>query len=188
MRIIALYILLTLFFSVVFLVLITGYLFFFEKTNENLSLVQQWKTFYNLDDWNLPQHAYVDIDGDGKADFITYSACVFLSSVSNGQIPPSEQCRDEMVSGLVDSNFPDYPEKVGQRLIPLKSYVRPLSLRKTYLVQTMDDKWRIYHLNGFRISVFSFETSGLFARVSPLLFDYIDLLTYQISHLGFLFF
>ncbi len=127
--------------------LITIYLFVFKETSKSYSLVRSWKEYYSVEDWNLTMHAIVDVDNDGKKDMITFTNCVFLSSIAEEDIPSDKRCKE---SGMSIIAFPDNTISIGQKLFPQKPF-RYQWLRKSYLVKTHQDVWKYYDMNGLQL-------------------------------------
>jgi len=106
--------------SLVFLFLvITVYFLAFKETGKSYSLVQSWKEYYSVEDWNLANHAVTDLDNDGKKDMLTFTSCVFLSSVKPESIPSAKRCEKPGMSIIA---FPDNTTSVGQKLSPQKPF------------------------------------------------------------------
>lgn len=162
------------------LIFITIYLFVFKETNKSYSLAQAWKEYYSLEDWNLTMHAITDIDGDGKKDVITFTNCAFLSSISPEQIAAENECQAPGMSSIA---FPDNSVSVGQKLISQNPFNYEW-LKKSYLVKTNNDRWKFYDMNGLQLRTYELESDHLFKEVNPTFLDRIDVLTYQLSHLG----
>lgn len=156
------------------------YLFFIKDTSESYSLIQSWKEYYSLEDWNLTRHAIADIDGDGQNDMVTFTNCVFLSSVSEDKIVPENRCEEPGMSVIV---FQDKNTLVGQKLTSQRPF-RYQWLRKSYLVKTQQNIWKFYDINGFQIRVYELGKGKLFHEVRPSAFDITDTFIYQVSHLG----
>ena len=125
-------------------------------------------------------HAILDLDNDGKKDIITFTNCAFLSSVAEESIPFNSRCEEPSMSVLV---FRDNTTSVGQKLTSQKSF-RYQWLKKSYLVKTQDDVWKYYDMNGLQLRTYELGNDLLFKEVEPTFLDKIDVLTYQISHLG----
>ncbi len=156
------------------------YYFFIKDTHTNYSFTQHFNKYYSIEDWNLAQHAIVDIDGDGKKDMITFTHCAFLTTVAQDSIPPANRCT---APGMSIIAFPDEPRTIGQKLIS-KHPIDGHWLEKSYLVQTDDSIWKLYHFNGLHMEVFELNRKGMFTEVQPSLRDKIDLWTYQISNIS----
>lgn len=157
----------------------TIYLFAFKETSTSYSLVQSWKEYHSLEDWNLAMHAIADLDGDGKKDMITFTNCAFLSSVPSEKIPEDKHCKEPGMSALV---FPDNSISVGQKLSS-----NPFNyqwLRKSYLVKTKNNMWKYYDMNGLQVRTYELRENSLFVEVEPTILDRFDIFTYQLSHLG----
>lgn len=159
---------------------ITIFFLSIKDTSASYSLFQHWKEYYSVEDWNMTMHAVTDIDGDGKNDVIVFSNCAFLSSVNQMQIPENQRCMEPSMAGIT---FPERPDIVGQRL-GQNSTLFFNWMRKSYLVKTQRDEWRYYDMNGFRLRVFRLRADNLFEQVIPTPIDWLDLLTYQLSHVG----
>lgn len=167
--------------SIVVLYMIVSLFFSFVKpTNESYSVTRTWKEYYSLEDWNLSQHALVDIDTDGKQDMVTFTNCAFLTSVTPDRIPKENQCVEPTMSVI---NFADNSVTVGQKLAPSQPFLFDW-FRKSYLVKTDTDVWKFYEINGLQIRVYELGNNNLFTQKNPSLLDSIDLITYQASHLG----
>lgn len=156
------------------------HVFAFEEANKSFSLVQSWKEYYSLEDWNLSMHAYTDIDGDNKKDMITLTNCAFLSTMSPDKIPLHKQCKEP---GMSKIGFPDNSISVGQKLSPNEPFHYQW-LKKSYLAKTEDNTWKFYDMNGLQQKVYELRENNLFEEVKPTLLDRIDATTYQTSHLG----
>jgi|GEM_PF-1292840 len=175
---------LTLLVCVIFAFLfITIYLLVFKETGKSYSLVQSWKEYYSLADWNLALHAITDIDGDGKKDMITFTNCAFFSSLSPEKIPEDQQCQEP---GMSIITFPDNSISIGQKLFSQKPF-RYQWLKKSYLVKTGDGVWKFYDMNGLQLRTFELRENNLFVEVEPSFLDRIDTFTYQATHLGVVF-
>jgi len=161
-------------------VTVTVQMFVVKDTGTSYSLTQSWKEYYGLEDWNLSKHGITDIDGDGKKDLITFTGCVFLSSIVETEIPLDKQCQEPWISTVV---FPDHSINTGQNLISTKPF-HYQGLRKSFLVKTINDTWKYYDMNGLQIRTFELEENGIFNETKPTLLDKVDTLTYQVSHLG----
>ena len=172
-----------LYFGLFWLVL-TAFLFFFGNTGESYSFTQKWAEYYSLEDWNISAHAITDIDQDGKNDIVTFTNCAFLSSVSVGMIPVEKRCEAPGMSGLV---FMDDSVTVGQKLISKKPFVYDWLL-KSYLTKSKDGVWKFYNMNGLQLRTFVMDKNLMFNESVPTYRDRIDVLTYQISHLGMMMF
>jgi hypothetical protein len=163
---------------------LTMYFIAFKDTGKSYSLVQTWKEYYGVEDWNLTKHAIADIDGDGKKDMVTFTNCAFLSSVTKNQIAPENRCMEPGISRIV---FQDENERVGQKLTPSKPFFYQW-LRKSYLVKTKSDIWKFYDMNGFQLRVYELDTNKLFHETQPTILDWIDTYTYEFSHMGIIVF
>lgn len=161
-------------------IFITIYLFVFKETGKSYSLTQSWKEYYSLKDWNLTMHAITDIDGDGKKDIITFTNCAFLSSISPKDVPIEKKCQEPGMSIIA---FPDNDIFVGQNLISQTPF-RYNWLRKSYLVKTNYNKWKFYDMNGLQLRTYDLKDDHFFKEVNPTFLDRIDVLSYQLSHLG----
>ena len=170
-------------FTVISFLLMTIYLFAFKETSKSYSLVQSWKEYYSLEDWNLTMHAITDIDGDGKKDMITFTNCAFLSSVSPEKIPSNMQCQEPGMSIIA---FPDNSVSVGQKLSSKKPFGYQW-LKKSYLVKANDSVWKFYDMNGLQLRTYELGGDHLFIEVNPTFLDRVDTFTYQLSHLGVIF-
>jgi len=162
------------------LMFVTIYLFAFKETSKSYSLTQSWKEYYSLEDWNLTMHAITDIDGDGKKDMITFTNCAFLSSISPEAISTENECQEAGMSVIA---FPDNSVSVGQKLISQKPFHYDW-LKKSYLVKTNNDIWKFYDMNGLQLRTYELGIDHLFKEVNPTFLDKIDVLIYQLSHLG----
>jgi len=128
-------------------------------------------------------HATTDLDGDGQKDMVTFTNCVFFSSVLPEKIPFNKQCREPEMSII---SFPDNSVSVGQKLSSKKPF-RYQWLKKSYLVKTNDDIWKFYDMNGLQLRTYELYGDHLFREVNPTFLDRIDTFTYQLSHLGVVF-
>ena len=137
---------------------ITVYFFVFKETSKNYSLIQSWKEYHGVEDWNLAKHAIVDMDGDNKKDMVTFTNCAFLSSVAVKKIPSEKQCKEP---GMSTFAFRDNSVIVGQKLIPQKPFWYQF-LRKSYLVKTHNDIWKFYDMNGFQLRTYELGKDSLF--------------------------
>jgi hypothetical protein len=86
---------------------------------------------------------------------------------------------------MVGVGFPNEEKKVGQKLISDKPY-RYTLLKKSFLVKTQNDIWKLYDTNGFQIRTYELRPDGLFYEISPSLRDRIDVIAYQAGHFGVL--
>ncbi len=120
----------------IFFIISTIYYLIFKNTNTSYSFVQKWNGYYSVLDLNLTSHAITDIDGDNQKDILSFSGCVFLSSISKNEIKPEKQCIAPEFSLIV---FPDN-NKVGQKLTPEKP-INYQWLHKSYLVKSVNNKW-----------------------------------------------
>jgi len=171
---------LSLFFLIYFLASI--YCWALKPTDESYSFVQNWKQYYSLENWNYPHYRIIDIDNDGKNDFIETSGCVFLSSVKSDAIDTNSQCsysRHLTLVGVSNGTL-----KKGQYAVNKKKLSELRVLTVSYLTQTFNGTWKLYYSTGFNISVFQLEKNGLFREQNPTLWDIIDAYTYQLAHLG----
>ena len=153
-----------------------------KPTDESYSFEQNWKQYYSLKDWNYPHYRIIDIDNDGKNDFIETSGCIFLSSIKNNVINKNSQCpytRQLTLVGVSNDTL-----KKGQFAVNEKKLSKPRVLTVSYLTQTFNGTWKLYYSTGFNISVFQLEKNGLFREQNPTLWDIIDAYTYQLVHLG----
>jgi hypothetical protein len=158
----------------------TVYFFAFKETSKSYSLIQSWKEYYSLEDWNLIMHAVTDVDGDGQKDIITFTNCAFLSAVPPEKIPSDKRCNEPGMSIIA---FPDNTVSVGQK-ISSKNPFRYQWLKKSYLVKTNDGVWKFYDMNGLQLRTYELGRDNLFIEVNPTFLDRIDTFTYQLSHLG----
>jgi hypothetical protein len=164
---------------VVSLLISSLYQLFFEDLSASHSVTQSWKSYYTADNWNLPTTIVFDFDSDGQTDSIDWNSCAFISSAQSANIPPEKQCQiyTQATGESMASN------KIGQRI---GSIDRPSSklARKTFLVQTSDNLWRFYDMNGFQLRVYQLNTDNQFVQAEPTTADWIDVYTYQFSHLA----
>lgn len=136
--------------------------------------------FYPLLAWNSTNSIIADIDRDAVPDLITQDLCIFLSSVSQSQIPVASQCAQPSVSKTV---FPNRETVIGQQVTPRVSF-RFDWLRYSFLVKDWNETWFLYDMNGFELRKYELTSSLLFVEVEPTQLDRIDIFTYQITHLG----
>lgn len=174
-------IIVSIFLTIIYIV-VSIYFIFIKDTGSSYSIKQNYKSYYGLNDWNLSKHALVDIDGDGKQDMITYTNCGFLTATRELKIPESRKCVEPSMVGV---GFPNEEKKVGQKLISDKPY-RYTLLKKSFLVKTQNDIWKLYDTNGFQIRTYELRPDGLFYEISPSLRDRIDVIAYQAGHFGVL--
>lgn len=127
-----------------FYALITMYFFWIKPTSTSYSRTQSWKEYYNIVDWNLPMYAVTDIDNDGKKDLVTHTNCAFISSVSPRDIPPKHRCTEP---GMMQIVYGDNLVRIGQKLQPEEKFTYNW-LKKSYLVNTTDNLWKFYDVNG----------------------------------------
>lgn len=169
-------------FSVLFVYFITNslYLVFIKDTSSSYSLTQTYSAYFSLEDWNLSNHAYVDLDNDGKKDMVTFTNCVFLSTMNEMSIPKRKQC---IAPGMSIIGFPDGHITIGQSLISNHPFMYQW-LKKSYLVKTKNSIWKFYDMNGLQLRTYQLEKNYIFVETNPTIFDRIDTLTYQLSHLG----
>lgn len=160
--------------------LVAIYFILVKDTAESYSLVQSWKEYYSVEDWNLSQNAVVDIDGDGKKDMITITHCAFLSTVKLEDIAVEDRCEEPTMSVLA---FRDNSVSVGQELVSQKPFQYSW-LRKSYLVKTNEDVWKFYDMNGLQLRTFELGADHLFEEVNPTFLDKVDVFTYQLSNVG----
>ncbi len=155
------------------------YQVFFEDLSASHSVTQSWKSYYTADNWNLPATIVFDFNGDGQTDSIDWNSCAFISSAQSASIPPERQCQiyTQATGESMASN------KIGQFI---GSIDRPSSklARKTFLVQTSDNLWRFYDMNGFDLRVYQLNTDNEFVQAEPTTADWIDVYSYQFSHLA----
>ncbi len=164
----------------IFLLVVTTITSFFADTTKSYTVTQTWKEYHSIEDWNLTKHARVDIDGDGKEDMITFTNCVFLSSVTPQDISSEQRCEEPGMSIIA---FPDNSVSIGQKLISKRPFFYQW-LRKSYLVKTLNDRWQFYHMNGLQLRKYELISNTYFEEITPSLFDRIDTLIYQFNHLG----
>jgi len=160
--------------------LVTVYNFGFKDTSASYSLTQSYEKYYSIEDWNLSKHALLDIDGDGKQDMITFTNCAFLTSTKESNVPEEMKCTEPGMSAI---GFPKGDKNVGQLLVSKNQFKYTL-LRKSYLTQNTNNKWKFYDLNGFQVRTFELGSEGLFHETMPTLSDKIDAIYYQSSHFG----
>lgn len=165
-----------------FLITTTIYYYFYSSPNLGHSFIQQneRQEYYSLLTWNTPNAVQVDLDGDGVQDLVTLDLCVFISSLSSIQIPGGLQCAEPATSRVV---FPDRDSMIGQKISPRVPF-RFEWLRYSYLVRDWNDTWYLYDINGLEIRKYELLATGLFEEVNPTRLDRIDVVTYQITHLG----
>lgn len=164
----------------VFFLLSSFYAFFLKDTGTSYSVTQKWSEYYSLEDWNLAMHAYPDIDNDGKKDMVIFTNCVFLSSVNDTDIPVGKRCKEPEMSRI---GFPGKKAKIGQEMIPKKPFTYNW-LRKSYIVKTYKNEWKLYDLNGLQLRVYMLNKDNLFFEIKPSALDRIDVLAYQLAHVG----
>jgi hypothetical protein len=167
-------------FSLFLYVIVSIYFFTLKDTGTSYSITQTYKSYFGIEDWNLIKHAFVDIDGDGKQDMVTFSNCAFLTATLDQKIPEDKKCEEP---GMSPIGFPNGEKKIGQKLISNKPY-RYTLLTKSYLVKTQNDTWKFYDTNGYQIRTYELKPDGLFYETSPSLLDRVDVFTYQTGHFG----
>lgn len=159
---------------------LSQYFTWFRSTSGSYSYTQKWNEYHSVEDWDMSRHAVTDIDGDGQKDMITLmDSCAYLSSIPAEQIPDDRECKQPGMTRFV---FGDR-EIVGQRLKTAHPY-RYNWLMKSYLVRTIQQKWRFVEINGLQVRVFELQTNGIFQEVAPTFADRVDTVTYQVTHLG----
>lgn len=165
-----------------FLITTTLYYYFYSSTDLGHSFTQQddRQEYYPILAWNSLNHVQVDLDRDGIPDLITAEFCVFLSSLSSAQIPTSKQCAEPTISRSV---FPNRESMLGQKVSPTIPF-RFEWLRYSHLVKDWNDTWYLYDINGLQIRKYELDGTLLFEEVQPSRLDKIDVITYQITHLG----
>jgi hypothetical protein len=165
---------------IILFVVLTIYLLAIKPSNSSISFTQNWYKHYSLKDWDLTRHAITDIDGDGKDDMVTFTHCVFLSSLNPETIPQELKCE---APGMVVIAFPNGEVSIGHTLQPNQPF-RYNWLSKSYLVETMSNIWKVYDINGFQLRVYQLTPDLIFKEITPSILDRIDVVTYQVSHLG----
>ncbi len=160
--------------------LITVYNFDFKDTGESYSLTQSYEKYYGIEDWNLSKHALVDMDSDGIQDMITFTNCAFLTKTNESEIPEEMKCTEP---GMSPIGFPNGDNNVGQLLVSKNQFKYTL-LRKSYLTQSTNNKWKFYDLNGFQVKTFELGSEGLFHETKSTISDKIDAIYYQSTHFG----
>lgn len=156
------------------------YAFFLKDTGTSYSVTQKWQEYYSLEDWNYALHAYPNIDSDGMKDMVTFTNCVFLSSVKGRDIPVEKRCREPEMSPI---GFPGKNAKVGQGMIPKKPFTYNW-LRKSYIVKTHKNEWKLYDMNGLQLRVYMLNKDNFFFEMKPSVLDRIDIFAYQLAHVG----
>jgi len=167
-------------FLIIIYTVISIYFLMLKDTGTSYSLTQTYKSYFGIEDWNLTKHAFVDMDGDGKQDMITFTNCVFLTATLEPRIPESRRCEEP---GMSPIGFPNGDKKIGQKLIPDKPFWYTL-LKKSYLVKTQNNTWKFYDTNGFQVRTYELRPDGLLHETSPSLRDRIDVAAYQSGHFG----
>lgn len=126
----------------------------------------------------MPSHVFVDLDQDGKKDMITFSQCAFLTSVKPADIPIDKRCAEPEMAPI---GFPEGHIPAGQKV---SSDDRMTWMPLVYLVKDNKDFWKLYKINGLKVSVFMLDKKGIFHAIKPTWLDEIDLVTYRVTHLG----
>lgn len=147
---------------------------FNDNTQVSSSITQKWKQYDSLDDWDMPSHAVLDIDGDGQMDEITFGNCAYLSTVKDATIPKEQRCSqpESIINPTINRN------KMGQSIFSMNGYTD-----KTFLVLTKSEKWRVYSYNWFFPSVVELGPNNLFLKATPSFLDIVDSVYYGASHI-----
>lgn len=165
-----------------FYFLVSAYYWAIKPTDESYSFVQKWKHYYPLENWNYPHYQVIDIDNDGKKDFIETTGCVFLSSVKNDNIDARSRCAYIRQLTILEVSGDTF--KKGQLAVDRKKLIGPSLMNESHLVETLRGNWKIYSSTGFNVSVFQLEGNGIFKEQNPTFLDIVDAYTYQLVHLG----
>lgn len=163
------------------IVILNLYMFFIKDTSQSYSITRSWKSYYGLENWNMPNNAHVDIDGDGVRDGITYEGCAVLSTMSETNIAPHQQCNkpDDTPRAYAGEGNEN---RIGTEISKLRGY-NFLWPTQSFFVRTDDDRWRYYEYRGLQINVIELESDGKFAQKPASVLDYIDALYFQLTHL-----
>lgn len=148
-----------------------------KDTGNSYSLIQTWKEYHSLNNWNLPTHAILDIDNDGTDDLISYTGCAHISSVNDDFVPVENQCDES------EFTFPFIEEDntLGQII---RQDNNNFFLRKSYLVRTQENDWKVYDISAMKMKIWQLDNTNMFVEVDPTIKDRIDHTTFITTNFG----
>jgi len=147
--------------------------------------INKFDNYQRLWNWDQKQHAQGDFDHDDQEDFVSFTGCLFLSSVNEKNIPDSQKCTAQGI-------FNNAEIKVGQKYISSSESDLNLSnidkkINHSYISQKQNENWEILVNGNEGIKIFEIKSGEALKPTGSIPISYqIDELLYNISSLFFL--
>ena len=143
-----------------------------------------YEKIYN---WDLPHHVFdQDLDGDRKNDLVTFTGCVFLTRVSEKNIPANRRCTATGISEM----FADLP-RIGQKYIQTDTtnlnldWPKYLHVNYSYAFRN-NNSWHIVVNEGLSVNMYKVGVNGLLESVQVPWSHRMHVVMYRLSELSLL--
>ncbi len=154
-----------------------------------------FKRYFRLYNWQLPEHAVGDFDGDGKKDLVSFTGCAFLSAASMGGVYKENQCVASGVDLLLANNSDK--KLIGQKYINTDTYnlnldsffsdgprdESKINIKHSYLGVDNQDNTFIIVNTGRKIVAYRVGLNGLLEEVPPGLMIILNEKLYSFSRM-----
>lgn len=119
--------------------------------------IQRFEKYEKILNWELPQHARGDFDGDGKEDLVSFTGCAFFSLAEADNIPEKKRCT---ATGIAMIAYPDQSTRIGQKYIDtdvvdlnLAFTSNTVKIVHSYIAKNKNENWKLFvnSNNGMRV-------------------------------------